>query len=160
MLLQVFDSCYFWFCDCMILLLKKNSIMLKEWSDSTAFTHSFSGYMWIVLVTIRCGRWWHGCQISSCGAKKQKLDSFEKQLPLKFLFGYLATFWLFCNFFVPQIFLGEELRVVRVACPRHHKTRSGPPYSCVMLNEHQNLLKKEIKKMCKWNAPLVSCSAH
>jgi len=28
---------------------------------------------------------------------------------------YLATFWLFCNFFVPQIFLGEEFRVVRVA---------------------------------------------
>jgi len=42
----------------MILLLKKNSILLKEWSDSTAFTHSFTGYMWIMLVTIRCGRWW------------------------------------------------------------------------------------------------------
>jgi len=28
---------------------------------------------------------------------------------------YLATFWLFCDFFVPQIFPGEELQVVRVA---------------------------------------------
>jgi len=26
--------------------------------DSTTFTHSFSGYMWIVLMAIRCGRWW------------------------------------------------------------------------------------------------------
>jgi len=31
----------------MMLLLKKiNSV--EEWSDSTAFTHSLSGYMWIV----------------------------------------------------------------------------------------------------------------
>jgi len=55
---------------------------------------------------------------------------------------YLATFWLFCNSFVPQIFLGGELRVVRVACPRQHKTGSGPPYSCVMLDEHPNIPKK------------------
>ena len=41
------------------LTLEKNSMLLKEWSDSTAFTHSFSGYMWIVIVTIRCGRWRH-----------------------------------------------------------------------------------------------------
>ena len=83
-----------------------------------------------------------GCQIDSFGAKNQKFGSFEKQLAQKFLFGYLATFWLFCNFFVPQIFHGEELRVVRVACSRHHKMRSGTPYSCVMLNEHPNVSKK------------------
>jgi len=51
------------------------------------------------------------------GAKKQKFGSFEKQLAPKFLFGYLATFWYFCNFFIPQIFLGDELRVVGVSCP-------------------------------------------
>jgi len=57
---------------------------------------------------------------------------------------YLAIWLLFgsCNFFVPQICLGEELRVVRVACPRYHKTRGRPPYSCVMLNEHPNIPKK------------------
>ena len=45
------------------------------------------------------------------------------------LFGH---FWLFCHFFIPQIFLGEELRGVRVACPCHHEVSSGPPYGCVM----------------------------
>jgi len=69
-----------------------------------------------------------GCQIGS----------FEKQLAPKFLFGYLATFWLFYNFSIPQIFLGEELRVVRAACSRHHKTRIGPPYSCVMLDNNRH----------------------
>jgi len=73
-----------------------------------------------------------GCQIGSFGAKNQKLGSFENQLAPNFLFGYLAT-WHFCNIFIPQIFLGEELRVVRAACPCHHKARSGPPYGCVML---------------------------
>ena len=55
------------------------------------------------------------------------------------LFGY---FLALLQHFLPQIFLGEELRVVRVACLRHHKTRSGPPYTCVMLNEHPNIPKK------------------
>jgi len=83
-----------------------------------------------------------GCQIGSFGAKNQKFGSFEKQLAPKFLFGYLVIFGLLCNFFVPQIFLGEELRVVRVACPRHHKMISGPPYSCARLNEHPNIPKQ------------------
>jgi len=83
-----------------------------------------------------------GCQIGSFGDKNQKFGSVEKQLAPTFLFGYLATFWLFCNIFIPQIFLGEELRVVRVACPCHHKARSGPPYGWVMLNEHPNISKK------------------
>jgi len=88
-----------------------------------------------------------GCQIGSFGAKKQKFCSFEKQLAPKFLFGYLATFWLFCNFFIPQIFLGEELTVVRVACPCHHKTRSGPPpYSCVMLKWAPKYICKEMRR--------------
>jgi len=38
-----------------------------------------------------------GCQIGSFGVKKQKFGSFEKQLAPKFLFGYLATFLLFCD---------------------------------------------------------------
>jgi len=83
-----------------------------------------------------------GCQIDSFGAKNQKFGSFEKQLAPKFLFGYLAAFGLFCNFFIPQIFLGEELRVVRLTCPCHYKARSGPPYGYVMLNEHPNIPKK------------------
>jgi len=70
--------------------------------------------------------WVQGFQIGSFGAKKQKFGSFERRLAPKFLFGYLATFWLFRNFFVPQIFLGEELRVARAACLRHSKTRSRP----------------------------------
>ena len=49
-----------------------------------------------------------GCQIGSFGAKNQK---FEKQ--------FLATVWLFCNFFFRHIFLGEKLRVVRGTYPRH-----------------------------------------
>jgi len=65
-------------------------------------------------------------------SQKPEIGSFEKQLATKFLFGYLATFLLFCNFFIPQMFLGEELREVRVACPCHHKARSGPPHGCVM----------------------------
>ena len=74
-----------------------------------------------------------GCQIGSFGGKNKKFGSFEKQLAPKILFGYLATFWLFYNFFVPQLFL-EELRVGSIACPRHHdhKTRSGLPHSCAM----------------------------
>jgi len=36
-----------------------------------------------------------GCQIGSFGAKNQKFGSFEKKLAPEFLFGYLATFWLF-----------------------------------------------------------------
>ena len=71
----------------------------------------------------------HGCQIDTFGAKNQKRGSFEKQLTPKIVFGYLATFWLFCNFFIPQIFLGEELRVVRVAYPCYHKRRTGPHLS-------------------------------
>jgi len=71
-----------------------------------------------------------GCQIGSFGAKKQKFGSFEKRLTPKFLFGYLATFWLFCNFFVPEIFLGEKLGVAHVACLRHNETRSRPLHSC------------------------------
>ena len=50
-----------------------------------------------------------GCQIGSFGVKNQKFAFFQKQLAPKFLFAYLATFWLFYNFFIPQIFLGEEL---------------------------------------------------
>jgi len=53
-----------------------------------------------------------------------EFGSFEKQLAPKFLFGY---FLALLQHFVSQIFLGEELRVVHVACHRHHKTRSGPP---------------------------------
>jgi len=45
--------------------------------------------------------------------KNQIFGSFERRLAPKFLFGYFATFWLFCNFFVSQIFLGEEVRVAR-----------------------------------------------
>jgi len=51
-----------------------------------------------------------GCQIGSFGAKNQTFGSFEKHLAPKFLFGCLANFWLFCNYFVPQIFLGKKLR--------------------------------------------------
>jgi len=69
-----------------------------------------------------------GCQIGSFGAKNQKFGSFEKQLAPKFLFGY---FLALLQHFIPQIFLGEELRVVRAACPRHHKARCGPTYSNV-----------------------------
>jgi len=36
-----------------------------------------------------------GCQIGSFEAKDQKFGSFEKKLAPEFLFGYLATFWLF-----------------------------------------------------------------
>jgi len=73
--------------------------------------------------------------------------------------SWLQNFYLaVLQHFLQQIFLGEELRVVRVAS-RHHKTRSGPLYSCVMLNEHTNIPKKR-EKLCKWNAQLVSCSVH
>jgi len=63
--------------------------------------------------------YYQGCQIGSFGAKNQTFGSCEKHLAPKFLFGYL---WLFCNFFVPQIFFGKELRVAHVACSGHHKT--------------------------------------
>jgi len=75
-------------------------------------------------------------------SQKPEIWLFSEAIGSKILFGYLATFWLFCNFFIPQIFLGEELRVVCVACPCHHKARSGPQYGCVMLNEHPNISKK------------------
>ena len=104
--------------------------------------HSFTFFVPFCLLNLQRFILAQGCQIGSFGAKKQNFGSFEKQLAPKFLFGYLATFWLFCNVFVPQNFLGEELRVVRVACPRHHKTRSGPPYNCVMFNEHPNIPEK------------------
>ena len=66
-------------------------------------------------------------------SQNQKFGSLQKHLALECLFGYLATFWLFCNLFVPQIFLGKESRVAHVACSRHDKTiRSGPPDSCAM----------------------------
>jgi len=45
-----------------------------------------------------------GCQIGSFGGKNQKFGSSEKHLAPEILFGYLATFLLFCNFFVPHIF--------------------------------------------------------
>ena len=77
---------------------------------------------------------------------------FRSQKPEIWLFweavGSKNFIWLFGYFlallqhFVPQIFLGEELRVLRAACPRYHKTRSGPPHCCVMLNEHPNIPKK------------------
>jgi len=73
------------------------------------------------------------CQIGSFGVKNQKFGPFGKHMAPKFLFAYLATFWLFCNFFVPQFCLEKELRVAHVACSRHHKTiRSGPPDNCAM----------------------------
>jgi len=83
--------------------------------------------MWKLVMSRLMTSFQQGCQIGSFGGKNKKFGSFEKQLAPQFLFGYLATFWLFCSFFVPQIFLGEELRVVRVACPHHHKSRSGQP---------------------------------
>ena len=87
------------------------------------------------------------------GARTELPDwLFSSQKPEIWLFweavGSKIFIWLFGYFlallqhFVPQIFLWEELRVVRVACPRNHKTRSGPTYSCVMLNEHPNIPKK------------------
>ena len=82
------------------------------------------------------------CQIDSFGAKKHKFVSFEKHLAPNFLFGYLDTFWLFCNYFVPQIFLGEELRVTHLACSCHYKTRSGPPDT----NEHPGIPKERWRR--------------
>jgi len=49
-----------------------------------------------------------GCQIGSFEAKNQKFGSFEKQLAPKFLFGYLITFWLFCNFSFQTFFLEKS----------------------------------------------------
>jgi len=49
-----------------------------------------------------------GCQIGSFGAKNQKFGSFEKQLGPKCLFGYLATFWLFCNISFHKFFLEKR----------------------------------------------------
>jgi len=57
-------------------------------------------------------------------------------LAIWLLFGSFATFR-------STNVLGEELRVVRAACPCHHTTRSGPPYSCVMLNEHPSIPEKK-----------------
>jgi len=49
-----------------------------------------------------------GCQIGSFGAQNQTFGSFEKQLAPKFLFGYLATFWLFCNISFHKFFLEKS----------------------------------------------------
>ena len=48
------------------------------------------------------------CQIGSFRAKNQKFGSFEKQLAPKFLFGYLATFWLFCNISFHKFFFEKS----------------------------------------------------
>ena len=49
-----------------------------------------------------------GCQVGSFGAKNHKFGSFEKQLAPKFSFGYLATFWLFCNISFHKLFLEKS----------------------------------------------------
>ena len=46
-------------------------------------------------------------RVGSFGVKNQKFAFFQKQLAPKFLFAYLATFWLFYNFFIPQIFRAQ-----------------------------------------------------
>jgi len=51
---------------------------------------------------------YQGYQIGSFGAKNQKFGSFEKQLAPKILFGYLATFWLFCNISFHKFFLEKS----------------------------------------------------
>jgi len=89
----------------------------------------------------------HRFNVQELAGRLPHLEPKTRNLPvlrsswLKFLFGYLAAFWLFCNFFVPQIFLGKELRVVRVAYPHHHKTRSETQYSCVMLQQVGEIFK-------------------
>jgi len=45
-----------------------------------------------------------GCHIGSFGSKNQTFVSFESHFAPKFLFAYLVTFWLFCNFFRSIIF--------------------------------------------------------
>jgi len=63
------------------------------------------------------------------GTDKCPKDNPGDALGSKILFGY---FLALLQLFRPQIFLGEELQVASVACPRHHKTRSGLPHSCAM----------------------------
>jgi len=55
--------------------------------------------------------------------------------------------------------LEEESQVSRVACPRHHKARSGLPHSCSMRWWAPRYTCKEIEKMSKWSVQLVPCSA-
>jgi len=75
------------------------------------------------------------------GSRLARLEPKTRNLALlrsTWLQNFYLAFWLFCNFFVAQIFL-EELQVACAACPCHHKTRSGHHAVVQSANKHPDI---------------------